>query len=112
MLYSKDMTVVFYYSSEAVIRKIQYKNMGKHRSVPRIIIKHLLCALAVMNIPINDEHSWHIQFGEAMISSDSNIIEEAVPARIRLHGMMTRRPTTDNLGKNISQGKMEANCPL
>ena len=47
-----------------------------------------------------------------MISSDSNIIEEAVPARIRLHGMMTRRPTTDNLGKNISQGKMEANCPL
>ena len=60
-------------------------------SLPRVLVKHLLSSLPVMNIPIYDQNLLD-PLVECVLGSHSDIIIKAIAAIFALHRVMSWRP--------------------
>ena len=64
---------------------------GKVEDLP-ILVKNLLGAVAVMEIPVDDQDPLHPVPGQGMPGADGNVVKDAEPRRLRRLGVVARRP--------------------
>jgi hypothetical protein len=66
--------------------------MGTEEQHRGILLKTMLRAISMVNVPIHDQDSAKSIFLLNIACGNSNVIEEAKPHRSRRFGMMTWRP--------------------
>lgn len=59
---------------------------------PRIIVKHPLRSLSVVDVPVDNQDPLQSTLIERMLRRNCHVVEEAVPIVLGLHGVVTRRP--------------------
>ena len=57
----------------------------------RIFPKNGLSSVAVVNVPIHDQHAFDVQFLDGDFGGDRHIVVDAKAHRMREHGMVSRR---------------------
>ena len=65
--------------------------MQRHIKHMRIFIENLLCGVAMVNIPVDDEYFVEFQLKSKLLGCDCHRVEEAETHCLRALRMMTRR---------------------
>ena len=60
--------------------------------LPRIIVKHLLSGLAVMNVPIDDQYLLQSLVVQGVLRGQRHVVVVTITAVFALHGVVSRRP--------------------